>query len=78
LRALRRRATCLSTWFRDYVDFTLDAERIPPPSAVREALVRPAERRLVRRRVDVPGLGLYHAAPIALERSGLGKAPSPS
>jgi alginate O-acetyltransferase complex protein AlgI len=67
----RRWHVGLSTWFRDYVDFTLDAERVPPPSAVREALV-----------VLLCGIwygvgwaflawGLYHAALIALERAGL-------
>jgi alginate O-acetyltransferase complex protein AlgI len=61
----------LSAWFREYADVSLDAGRVPPPSAGREALV-----------VLLCGIwygmgwtfvvwGLYHAALIALERAGL-------
>jgi alginate O-acetyltransferase complex protein AlgI len=61
----------LSSWFREYADVSLDADRVPPPSARREALV-----------VLLCGIwygvgwtfvvwGLYHAALIALERAGL-------
>jgi alginate O-acetyltransferase complex protein AlgI len=61
----------LSAWFREYADVSLDADRVPPPSAGREALV-----------VLLCGIwygvgwtfvvwGLYHAALIALERIGV-------
>jgi len=61
----------LSAWFRDYADVSLDADRVPPPSAGREAVV-----------VLLCGIwygvgwtfvvwGLYHAALIALERAGV-------
>ena len=61
----------LSAWFREYADVSLDAGRVPPPSAGREALV-----------VLLCGIwygmgwtflvwGLYHAALIALERAGV-------
>ena len=61
----------LSAWFREYADLSLDADRVPPPSAGREALV-----------VLLCGIwygvgwtfvvwGLYHAALIALERAGV-------
>jgi len=64
----------LSVWFREYADVSLDADRVPPPSPGREALV-----------VLLCGIwygvgwtfvvwGLYHAALIALERSGLESA----
>lgn len=64
----------LSAWFREYADVSLDADRVPPPSAGREALV-----------VLLCGIwygvawtfvvwGLYHAALIALERAGVGAA----
>jgi alginate O-acetyltransferase complex protein AlgI len=61
----------LSAWFHEYADLSLDADRVPPPSAGREALV-----------VLLCGIwygvgwtfvcwGLYHAALIALERAGV-------
>ena len=61
----------LSAWFREYADVSLDADRVPPPSAGREALV-----------VLLCGIwygvgwtfvvwGLYHAALIAVERLGV-------
>jgi alginate O-acetyltransferase complex protein AlgI len=61
----------LSAWFREYADVSLAADRVPPSSAGREALV-----------VLLCGIwygvgwtfvawGLYHAALIALERAGL-------
>ena len=61
----------LSAWFREYVDVSLDADRVPPPSAGREALV-----------VLLCGIwygvgwtfvvwGLYHATLVALERAGV-------
>ena len=61
----------LSAWFREYADVSLHADRVPPPSARREALV-----------VLLCGIwygvgwtfvvwGLYHAALIALERAGV-------
>jgi alginate O-acetyltransferase complex protein AlgI len=61
----------LSGWFREYADVSLDADRVPPPSAGREAVV-----------VLLCGIwygvgwtfvvwGLYHAALIALERAGV-------
>jgi alginate O-acetyltransferase complex protein AlgI len=64
----------LSAWFREYADLSLDADRIPPPSAGREALV-----------VLLCGIwygagwtfvvwGLYHAALIVLERFGVESA----
>jgi alginate O-acetyltransferase complex protein AlgI len=60
----------LSAWFRDYADISLNADRVLPPSARREALA-----------VLLCGIwygigwtfviwGLYHAALIALERAG--------
>jgi alginate O-acetyltransferase complex protein AlgI len=64
----------LSAWFREYADASLDIDRVPPPSAGREALV-----------VLLCGIwygvgwtfvvwGLYHAALITLERAGLDRA----
>jgi len=64
----------LSAWFREYADVSLDPDRVPPPSARREALV-----------VLLCGIwygvgwtfvawGLYHAALIAVERAGVGAA----
>ena len=64
----------LSAWFHEYADVSLDADRVPPPSAARESLV-----------VLLCGIwygtgwtfvvfGLYHAALIALERAGVGAA----
>jgi alginate O-acetyltransferase complex protein AlgI len=61
----------LSGWFREYADASLDADRVPPPSAGREALV-----------VVLCGIwygfgwtfvvwALYHAALIAVERLGV-------
>jgi alginate O-acetyltransferase complex protein AlgI len=61
----------LSAWFREYADVSLDADRVPPPSAGREALV-----------VLLCGIwygagwtfvvwGLYHAALVALEWAGV-------
>jgi alginate O-acetyltransferase complex protein AlgI len=61
----------LSAWFREYADVSLDASRVPPRSAGREALA-----------VLLCGVwygagwtfavwGLYHTALIALERAGL-------
>ena len=61
----------LAAWFRDYADFSLNADRVPPPSAAREALV-----------VVLCGLwygfawtfvvwGLYHAALIGMEHAGV-------
>jgi alginate O-acetyltransferase complex protein AlgI len=61
----------LSAWFREYADVSLAADRVPPSSTGREALV-----------VLLCGIwygvgwtfvawGLYHAALIALERAGL-------
>jgi alginate O-acetyltransferase complex protein AlgI len=64
----------LSAWFREYADVSLDADRVSPSSAGREALV-----------VLLCGIwygvgwtfvvwGLYHAALITLEQAGLGSA----
>ena len=64
----------LTAWFREYADVSLDPDRVPPPSARREALV-----------VLLCGIwygvgwtfvawGLYHAALIAVERAGVGAA----
>ena len=61
----------LSAWFHEYGDISLRDDRVPPPSASREALV-----------VLLCGIwygvgwtfvvwGLYHAALIALERAGV-------
>jgi alginate O-acetyltransferase complex protein AlgI len=64
----------LSAWFHEYADVSLRADRVPPPSAGREAFV-----------VLLCGIwygvgwtfvvwGLYHAALIALERAGVDSA----
>jgi alginate O-acetyltransferase complex protein AlgI len=64
----------LSAWFREYADVSLDPDHVPPPSAGRETLV-----------VLLCGIwygvgwtfvvwGLYHAALITLERTGVGAA----
>jgi alginate O-acetyltransferase complex protein AlgI len=64
----------LSAWFHEYADVSLDADRVPPPSAGREALV-----------VVLCGIwygmgwtflvwGVYHATLVALERAGIGAA----
>jgi alginate O-acetyltransferase complex protein AlgI len=77
----RRWHTGLSAWFREYANFSPDADRVRPPSPGREPLV-----------VLLCGIwygvgwtfvvwGLYHAALIALERigveAGLKRLPAP-
>jgi alginate O-acetyltransferase complex protein AlgI len=61
----------LSAWFHEYADVSLDAERVPPPTASREALV-----------VLLCGMwygagwtfvvwGAYHALLVTIERAGV-------
>ena len=61
----------LSGWFRDYADLSLDADRIPPPSAGREILVVVLCAIWYGVGWTFIVWGLYHAALITLERLGL-------
>jgi len=77
----RRWHTGLSGWFREYADVPLEADRIPPPSAGREALVVLLCAAWYGVGWTFIVWGLYHAALIALEWAGLESAirrlPSP-
>ena len=61
----------LSGWFRDYADLPLEADRIPPPSAAREALVVLLCAVWYGVGWTFIVWGLYHAVLIALEWAGL-------
>jgi alginate O-acetyltransferase complex protein AlgI len=60
----------LTAWFREYADVSLDADRVPPPSAGREALVALLCGVWYGVGWTFVVWGLYHAALIALERAG--------
>jgi alginate O-acetyltransferase complex protein AlgI len=61
----------LSAWFREYADLSLDADRVPPPSAGREALVVVLCAIWYGVGWTFLAWGLFHAALIALEWLGL-------
>ena len=60
----------LSAWFREYADLSLDADRVPPPSAGREVLVVLLCALWYGVGWTFVVWGLYHVALILLERAG--------
>ena len=64
----------LAAWFHEYADVSLDADRVPPPSAARESLVVLLCGVWYGAGWTFVVFGLYHAALIALERAGVGAA----
>ena len=65
----------LSAWFREYADVSLDADRVPPPSAGREALVVLLCGIWYGAGWTFVAWGVYHAALIAWEWFGGEAAP---
>jgi alginate O-acetyltransferase complex protein AlgI len=64
----------LTGWFHQYADDSLDADRVPPPSAARESLVVMLCGIWYGAGWTFAVFGLYHAALVALERAGVGTA----
>jgi alginate O-acetyltransferase complex protein AlgI len=62
----------LSAWFHEYADVSLDADRVPPPSAARQTLVVLLCSIWYGVGWTFVVFGLYHAALIAIERAGAG------
>ena len=71
----------LSAWFRDYADLSLDADRVPPPSAGREALTVFLCAIWYGIGWTFVAWGVYHAALVAWEWFGgealLRRVPAP-